>query len=91
MTTLVAKFDENFMNLPELNKFLGKEVVILINEKKQSNKDLRKFFDIAGKIDIDDDDETLWLKSISKNPAFEFLMDIDEDIYSIHDGEPLNA
>jgi len=91
MTTLVAKFYENFMNLPELNKFLGKEVVILINEKKQSNKDLRKFFDIAGKIDIDDDDETLWLKSISKNPAFEFLMDIDEDIYSIHDGEPLNA
>ena len=91
MTTLVAKLDDKFIKLPELNKFLGKEVVILINEKKQSSKDLRKFFDMAGKNDIDDDDEALWLKSISKNPAFEFLMDKDEDIYSIHDGEPLNA
>lgn len=91
MTTLVVKFDEGFMKLPELKKYLGKEVVILINEKKQSSKDLRKFFDMAGKVDIDDDEEILWLKSISKNPAFEFLMDIDEDIYTINDGEALYA
>ena len=43
---------------------------------------------------LDDDyinphDEKFWLKSISKNPAFDFLNDPAEDIYSIKDGEPL--
>ena len=53
MTTLVVKFDEGFMKLPELKKYLGKEVVVLIKEKRKSNGDLRKFFDLAGKIDKD--------------------------------------
>lgn len=33
-------------------------------------------------------DETLWLKSMSQNSAFDFLMDNEEDIYSIEDGKP---
>ncbi|MBA4409548.1 MAG: hypothetical protein Q8S54_03035 [Bacteroidota bacterium] len=36
------------------------------------------------------DDEKLWLSSISFNPAFDFLKDPTEDIYSLNDGEPLN-
>ena len=36
------------------------------------------------------DEETLWLESISKNPVFDFLWDVSEDLYSVHDGEPLN-
>jgi hypothetical protein len=36
------------------------------------------------------DDEKQWLKSISKNPAFDFLNDPGEDIYSIKNGEPFN-
>ncbi len=36
------------------------------------------------------DEETLWLESISKNPAFNFLVGASEDLYSLHDGEPLN-
>ena len=36
------------------------------------------------------DEEKLWMSSISKNPAFDFLNEEIEDIYSIHDGEPLN-
>jgi len=36
------------------------------------------------------EDETLWMNSISKNPAFDFLNDSSENIYSLKDGEPLN-
>ncbi|MEX0811736.1 MAG: hypothetical protein WD048_05930 [Chitinophagales bacterium] len=45
-------------------------------------------------ISIDDnsesDEEKLWLKSILNNPAFDFLKESEEGIYSINDGEPLN-
>jgi hypothetical protein len=35
-------------------------------------------------------EEILWIKSISENPAFDFLNDPAEDIYSSKDGEPFN-
>jgi len=38
----------------------------------------------------DNDEEKIWLDSISSNPAFDFLKDETEDIYSISDGEPFN-
>ncbi|HYE74299.1 MAG TPA: hypothetical protein VEF04_13255 [Blastocatellia bacterium] len=31
-----------------------------------------------------------WLQAASKNEAFDFLKDTDEDIYSLTDGKPLN-
>ena len=40
--------------------------------------------------DSDQDDEQLWLDSISNNDAFDFLNDPDEDIYSPNDGTPLD-
>ncbi len=40
--------------------------------------------------DTEEDEEKLWIDAISKNPAFEFLHDSSEDIYSLHDGEPFN-
>lgn len=33
--------------------------------------------------------EKIWLASISTNPAFAFLNDKEEDIYTIHDGKPI--
>ena len=36
------------------------------------------------------EDEKFWLKSLSNNPAFDFLNDPEEDIYSLKDGEPFN-
>jgi hypothetical protein len=44
---------------------------------------------------IDDDnteqeEENFWMKSISTNPAFQFLNDTSEDIYTIQDGEVFN-
>ena len=35
-----------------------------------------------------DVDETEWLRAAAANPAFDFLRDPEEDIYSPTDGEP---
>ena len=39
--------------------------------------------------DGEDTDQSLWLKSLSSNPAFDFLKDERENIYSPNDGKPL--
>lgn len=36
----------------------------------------------------DDVSETEWLKASLSNPAFEYLRDPEEDIYTISDGKP---
>ncbi len=38
----------------------------------------------------DENEVKEWLSAISANPAFEFLKDELEDIYSITDGKPVN-
>ncbi|MEO6166648.1 MAG: hypothetical protein ABIO46_06160 [Chitinophagales bacterium] len=38
-----------------------------------------------------DDEEKEWLTAIASNPAFTFLNDEGEDIYSITDGKPFNG
>ena len=55
-------------------QFLNKSVrvLILFNEELESTDEI---------------DEKLWLKSISKNSAFDFLNDKEEDIYSLTDGK----
>ena len=35
-------------------------------------------------------DEESWLISMSKNPSFNFLNDLEEEIYSLEDGDPFN-
>ena len=37
-----------------------------------------------------DDDETQWLNAISTNPAFDFLNEPSENIYTLKDGESFN-
>ena len=37
-----------------------------------------------------DNEEKLWMNAISLNPAFDFLKEPEENIYSINDGEPFN-
>ena len=39
----------------------------------------------------EESEEVLWLKAISNNPAFKFLNDPEEDIYSLEDGEDFNG
>ena len=38
----------------------------------------------------EDLNESEWVQAASKNEAFEFLNDPDEDIYSLTDGKPLD-
>jgi len=35
-------------------------------------------------------DETAWLHAAAVNPAFDFLQDAEEDIYSLADGNPFH-
>lgn len=45
---------------------------------------------LLDEVTSDQEEENLWMNSISNNPAFDFLNDSSEDIYSLKDGEPLN-
>lgn len=36
------------------------------------------------------EEEKLWMQSIAKNPAFDFLKEPSEDTYSLKDGEPFH-
>lgn len=38
----------------------------------------------------DVNEEELWMRTISSNPAFDFLKDARENIYSLTDGEPFD-
>ncbi|HTE85484.1 MAG TPA: hypothetical protein VK821_12200 [Dehalococcoidia bacterium] len=38
-----------------------------------------------------DEDECEWLRAAGANPAFDFLSDPEEDIYSPSDGKPYHA
>jgi hypothetical protein len=40
--------------------------------------------------ETDQEEEKVWINAISKNPAYSFLNDPAEDIYSINDGKPLD-
>jgi hypothetical protein len=40
---------------------------------------------------IDDEwDEAEWLKAAASNPAFDYLKDAAEDIYTLDDGKPFD-
>jgi hypothetical protein len=39
---------------------------------------------------VDEWDETEWLRAAARNPAFAFLKDSAEDIYSVDDGKPFD-
>ncbi|HEX5151246.1 MAG TPA: hypothetical protein VFW07_07345 [Parafilimonas sp.] len=39
----------------------------------------------------DDISDKEWMKFLASNPAFDFLKNEAEDIYTIHDGKPYNS
>ncbi len=39
----------------------------------------------------DDISETLWMRWLAANPAYDFLKDEEEDIYTLADGKPINV
>jgi hypothetical protein len=38
----------------------------------------------------DEWNETEWLQAVARNPAFDYLKEAEEDIYSLTDGEPFH-
>ena len=78
------------MKAIEINSKTDKAGYLKINYKlNKSERNVRVL------ILLDDDyseneDESVWMSSISNNPAFDFLKDSSEDIYSLKDGEPFN-
>ncbi|MCB0579303.1 MAG: hypothetical protein KDD10_08355 [Phaeodactylibacter sp.] len=53
---------------------------------KCHNKRVRVIILISEEEEIEDQ---MWLESMASNPAFDFLKEPDEDIYSVEDGEPI--
>ena len=78
------------MKAIEINSKTDKTGRLKINyklDKSESNVRILILFDE----DLSEqEEEKLWINSISKNPAFDFLNDPQEEIYSLKDGEPFN-
>ncbi|MCP5102685.1 MAG: hypothetical protein GY950_04865 [bacterium] len=54
MLTKTLRVEDNFIAMPELQKYKGKLVEIIVREKKESRqKKLNKFFALCGKISLD--------------------------------------
>ena len=56
---------------------------------QKSNRNVRVIILLDEEEQVEDD-EAIWMKAISRNPAFEYLNDSSEDIYTVNDGEPLD-
>jgi hypothetical protein len=73
------------------------EVTGIIDEQRQLRLDMplpivgpsrvRVIIIVPEEIDFD---ETEWLRGAASNPAFDFLKDPEEDLYSLEDGKPFD-
>lgn len=78
------------MKAIEINSKTDKSGHLKIDYKlNKSNKKVRILILLDDDI-YEQDEEKLWMDSISKNPSFDFLNDPAEDIYTLKDGEPFN-
>jgi len=77
------------MKAIEINSETDQDGVLKISYKiNKSNSKVRVLILYDDK--NESDEEKLWMDSIAKNPAFDFLNDPAEDIYTIKDGEPFH-
>ena len=51
---IIIKVDSEDVHIPELKKFMGKTVEIIITEVKPNDKKMENFFGAVGKIKIDE-------------------------------------
>lgn len=65
MLTKTLRIEDSIISMPELVKFRGKIVEIVVKEKKETKKKkLNKFFSLCGKVSLDSAEvETLREKS----------------------------
>jgi hypothetical protein len=74
----------------EINTKTDKQGHLKINYPlNKKDKKVRVIILLDEQID-DIDEEKKWLNSIQSNPAFDFLKEPSENIYTLTDGEPFN-
>lgn len=79
------------MRAIEINSKTDKKGNLKIDyQLEKSEKKVRVIILLDDNDDSEKNDEKLWTDSISNNPAFEYLFNESEDVYSINDGEPFN-
>jgi hypothetical protein len=78
------------MKAIEINSKTDKNGHLKINYKLDKSERNVRILILLDEDSTEQEEEKLWMNSISKNPAFDFLHDSVEDIYSLKDGEPFN-
>ena len=78
------------MKAIEINSKTDKTGRLKIDYKLNKSDSNVRILILLDEDSTEQEEEKLWLNSISKNPAFNFLNDSVEDIYSLKDGEPFN-
>ena len=78
------------MKVIEINSKTDKSGYLKFDYKLEISESNVRILILFDEDTSEQDEENLWMSSIAKNPAFDFLNEEIEDIYSIHDGEPIN-
>ncbi|MBW6533639.1 MAG: hypothetical protein K0B11_01390 [Mariniphaga sp.] len=78
------------MKAIELNSRTDKKGYLKIKYPLERSEKNVRILILVDEDNNETEEEELWLKAISQNPAFDFLKDESEDIYSLTDGEPFN-
>lgn len=78
------------MKAIEIKSKTDKTGLLKINYKLNKSESNVRVLILLEDDNVENDEEAIWMNSISNNPAFDFLEDSAEDIYSINDGEPFN-
>lgn len=78
------------MKAIEINSKTDKTGHLKINYKLDKSESNVRILILLDEDSSEQEEEKLWMNSISKNPVFDFLNDSKEDIYSLKDGEPFN-
>ena len=78
------------MKAIEINSKTDKTGHLKINYKLDKSESNVRILILLDEDSSEQEEEKLWMNSISKNPAFDFLYDSMEGIYSLKVGEPFN-
>ena len=74
----------------EINTKTDKEGHLKINYPLNKKDKKVRVIILLDEQNDDIDEEKKWLNSIQSNPAFDFLKEPSENIYTLTDGEPFN-
>ncbi len=76
------------MKAIETTGFLEKSGQLKLDKPLKTTKKQKVKIIILYSEDTDEISDSAWLTSLYSNPAFEFLKNKEEDIYSLKDGKP---